>query len=154
MTPEQNNLTYLAKLFGSVCKDVALKCTATGVLVISEFLIDNALAKAMLALFILVIFDWVTGVMAAKKTGEHIKSSKIVRTPVKLVVYFMLITGARIAEYSMPDLVHFIDEAVIAFLTTTELISLIENTGRIGYAIPRKLLNKLKSIRDDESITT
>ena len=145
----ENNFTYLIKLFGNVCKDVALKCTATGVLVISEFLIDDVLAKAMLGLFILVIFDWITGTMAAHKTGEHIKSAKVFRTPVKLVVYFMLITGARIAEYSLPDMVHFLDEAVIAFLSMTELISLIENTGKMGYAIPLKLLKKLKNLRDE-----
>lgn len=146
----ENNLNYIVKLFGAMCKDIALKCGATGILVISEFFFDRTLALAMCGLFFLIIFDWITGTMAAKASGEHIKSAKVFRTPVKIVVYFMLITGARIAEYSLPNVIHIIDETVIAFLSLTELISLIENTGRLGYAIPMKLLEKLKSLSSDE----
>jgi phage-related holin len=146
---EENNFTYLINLAGNVCKDVFLKCAGTGILVISEFLVDDVLAKAMLGLLILILFDWVTGTMAARHTGDHIKSAKIFRTPVKIVVYFMLVTGARISEYSLPDMVHFIDETVVAFLTLTEMISLLENTGKMGYPIPIKILKKLRKLRDE-----
>jgi len=147
---EENNITYIWKLFGAMCKDIAIKCSATAVLVISEFFFDRTLALAMLGLFFLIIFDWATGTMAAHRTGEHIKSSKLFRTPVKIVIYFMLITGARIAEYSLPELFHVLDETVIAFLSATELISLIENTGKMGYAVPKKLLYKLKNLTDEK----
>lgn len=147
---KNENIQYIGGFIGRVCSDVAVKCLATASLVISEFFFDGVLAKAMLALFFLVLFDWITGILATKHTGEHIKSSKIFRTPVKLVMYFMLIAVARIAEYSLPDLVRVLDETVIGFLTLTEFISVLENTGKMGYAIPKKLLNKLKSVRDEK----
>ena len=62
----------------------------------------------------------------------------------------MLITTARIAEFSLPEVIRYLDDTIIAFLTLTELISIIENTGKMGYAIPKKLLLKLKSIRDEK----
>lgn len=147
---KEDNVAYIGTLFGRVCRDVFLKCVATGGLVVAEFFVDGVLAKSMLAIFFLIIFDWVTGILAAKHTGITIKSSKIVRTPIKIAIYFMLITAARIAEFSLPEVIRYLDEAVIAFLALTELISVIENTGKLGYAIPKKLLNQLKSWRDEK----
>jgi len=146
MTPDSNT-TYLVKMLAGICEDIILKCTATGVLVVSHFLFDEVLAKAMLALFVLVIFDWASGTMASYKTGTHIKSAMIFRTPVKLVVYFMLITGARIAEYSLTEHIQFIDETVIAFLVVTELISLVENVGKMGFINADRLLKKLDKLK-------
>lgn len=147
---KEDNILYIGKLFANICHNVALKCVAGGALVVAEFFIDGVLAKSMIALFCLIMFDWITGVAAAKKTGHTIKSSKIVRTPVKLAIYFMLITCARIAEFSLPEFVSFLDETVLAFLVLTEFISILENTGRLGYAIPTKLLSKLVSLRDEK----
>ncbi len=62
----------------------------------------------------------------------------------------MLITTARLSEYSLPDVIGYLDETIIAFLCLTELISVLENTGKMGYAIPAQLLNKLKSWRDEK----
>lgn len=147
---KEDNIKYLGIMFGKICSDIAVKCVATGALIIAEFFIDGILAKAIAGLFFLIIFDWITGIFAARKTGQIIKSSKIVRTPIKIAVYFMLIVCARIAEYSLPHTIGYLDELVIAFLTLTELISVIENTGKMGYAIPMKLLKKLQNLRDDE----
>lgn len=147
---KEDNIHYVGTLFGKVCSDIFLKCLGVATIIISEFFVDSILSKAMLAVFCLVIFDWVTGIFAAKISGEHIKSSKIIRTPIKIAIYFMLIASARIAEYSLPDVIRYLDETVIAFLALTELISLLENTGKMGYAIPKKLLNKLKSMRDEK----
>lgn len=146
----EDNLEYLTVMVANMCKDVLIKCIATGVLVITQFFVDGLLTKAMLAIFFLIIFDWITGIFAAKISGEKIKSSKIIRTPIKIVIYFMLISGARIAEYSLPNAVGYLDDAVIAFLALTELISVLENTGKMGYAVPKKLLKKLIFLRDDK----
>lgn len=147
---KEDNIKYLGTLFVKMCGDVAIKCIGTGLLVMSEFFVDGVMTKALLALFFLILFDWITGIRAAKISGEVIKSSKIIRTPIKIAIYFMLITAARIAEFSLPGAIRYLDETVIAFLTLTELISVIENTGQMGYAVPKKLLNKLKSLRDEK----
>lgn len=147
---QEDNIKYIGTIAGNICKNVIIKCIATGGLVVAEFFVDGLLTKAMLAVFFLILFDWITGIFAAKISGETIKSSKIIRTPIKIVIYFMLITGARIAEYSLPHAIGYLDDTVIAFLALTELISVLENTGKMGYAIPKKLLTKLISIRDEE----
>lgn len=147
---KEDNVKYIGETFISVCQHVVVKCIAAGSLIVSEFFFDSVLAKSMIALFFLMIIDWVTGIFAARISGEVIKSSKILRTPIKIAIYFMLITTARLAEYSLPDVIGYLDETVIAFLALTELISNIENIGKMGYAIPRKLLAKLESLRDDK----
>lgn len=149
---KEDNIRYVGSMVGKICSNIVIKCFATGALVATEFFVDGVLVKAMIAVFFLVIFDWITGIFAAKASGLPIKSSKIIRTPIKIVVYFMLISGARIAEYSLPAGIHFLDETVIAFLALTELISVIENTGTMGYAVPKKLLSVLKHIRDEDDL--
>lgn len=150
MEPKDDSIKYAAGLFGKICKDVVVKCWISAIFIITHFFVDSVLAKAMFALFILILVDWATGMKAAQKTGDSIKSSKFFRTPIKIVIYFMLITCSRIAEYSLPDAVRYLDDTVIAFLTLTELISILENTGKLGYAIPQKLLAKLRNIRDEK----
>lgn len=147
---KEDNVAYIGGLFGKICSNIVIKCYVALGFVIANFFVDTLMAKAMLALFFLIIFDWVTGVLAARKTGHVIKSSKIVRTPLKIAIYFMIITAARIAEFSLPSAVRYLDDTVIAFLTLTELTSVLENTGRLGYAIPKKLLEKLMSWRDEK----
>lgn len=145
-----DNVTYIGSVFVKICENITLKCILAGTLVISEFFLDTVLAKSMIALFFLILFDWITGIFAARVSKEKIKSSKILRTPIKIGIYFMLITVARLSEYSLPDVVRYLDETMIAFLVLTELISNIENVGKMGYAIPKALLVKLKSLRDEK----
>lgn len=145
---KEENITYIGSMFYKICENIMLKCIFVGGLVVSEFFLDTVLAKSMVALFFLILFDWITGMFAAHVNKEKIKSLKILRTPIKIGIYFMLITVARLSEYSLPDVMRYLDETVIAFLALTELISNIENVGKMGYAIPQKLLAKLKSLRD------
>lgn len=147
---KDENIQYTAGLFVKICQDVVIKCVGAWLLVVSNFFVDDVLTKALAALFFLIIFDSITGVLAAKRTGDKIRSAKLVRTPIKIAIYFMLITAARIAEYSIPDQIAYLDEVVLAFLTLTELVSVMENIGKMGYAIPKKLLANLISLRDEK----
>jgi toxin secretion/phage lysis holin len=94
--------------------------------------------------------DCLTAIWAAYKSGETIKSAKIFRTPVKIVIYFGLIYFARITEYGLPELLTILDETVIAFCVVTELISIMENVNKMGYPVPTKLLSKLINVRDNQ----
>lgn len=142
---------YIQTIFSKICSDIAIKCWLATLLVVSEFLIDSVLAKAMIALFVLVIFDMITAILVVRKDKtQKISSAKFVRTPIKMAIYFMLITAGRITEFSLPDAIGYLDDTILAFLTLTELISLLENTGKLGYAIPKKLLDKLHGLRDEK----
>lgn len=106
-----------------------------------SFLFDETHTLALSAVFFLVIIDFFFGISASRKTGEAIRSSKVVRTAIKLVVYFSLIAAARVSEYALPF--DFLDGTVIGFLAATELLSILENAGRMGYAVPRILYGVL-----------
>jgi len=66
-----------------------------------------------------------------------------------IVLYFSLISFAFQAEKSFLDFLP-IDETVIAFLSITELISIMENMANMGYVVPKKLLKQLRDYRDNK----
>lgn len=107
--------------------------------------------KIIQALLILVIIDFITGVSSAYTTGEHIKSRTAVRSAFKIAVYGLLVSAGHLTEQITPFST-FLEEAVTTFLALTELISIIENIGKMGFAIPKKLLNQLHKIRDEDVI--
>jgi phage-related holin len=41
-----------------------------------------------------------------------------------------------------------ITEIMATFIAVTELVSILENVGDLGYIIPKKLLGRLKDFRD------
>lgn len=112
-----------------------------------EYLIGADNKASMAALLVLIGFDLATAIMAKFKIGEEIESRKILKTATKTVAYALMASGAHLAEKIVPGPT-FLDSAVISFLALTELISIIENVGKMGYAIPQKLLNKIVEIRD------
>lgn len=104
--------------------------------------------KILQALLFLVIIDFITGIASAYVAKEHIRSRSAVRSAFKIAVYGLLISAGHLTEQITPGGT-FIEEAVTTFLALTELISIIENIGKMGFAIPRKLLNQLHKFRDE-----
>lgn len=134
--------------FSQVCSDILVKCGASLIYVIYAFSFDTLQGKGLFALLLLIIFDFATGVLASYKNNEKIKSAKIFRTVVKIVVYYLMIALAHFAELAVPVMSSFLDETVLAFLAVTELISNFENLSRMGYAIPTKLFAALKDFKN------
>lgn len=132
-----------------ICRNVNLKCIASIGYLGFSFFFDETRIPALMALLFLIIFDFVTAIFAAKKEGIEIKSSKIFRSAIKVLVYFMMVAAGHIIE-TVIGIGFFVDETVMIFLSVTEFISILENTGKLGFAIPQKLLNKLEQLRDSE----
>ena len=116
------------------------------------YLFGHGQAEAMFGLFLLIIVDWIFGVAAAKKTGETITSSKFFRTPIKFAVYFTLIAATHVSEYALPAIMGIIDETMVAGLVITELLSIFEKSGKMGFAIPQRVLNQLEQLRDGDPL--
>lgn len=112
---------------------------------------DNFLA--MQALLVLIVIDFITGIFSARKVGEEIKSKKAVKSAFKIGVYSLLVSSAHLAESIMPGST-FLVEAMTSFLALTELISILENAGKMGFAVPKKLLNQLHKLRDEDTTST
>lgn len=138
-------IAYCINMFQRICEYAWVKFLASSGLVFLSFFFDALQKEAMLAVLILILFDFITGLEAAIKTKTAIKSSKIFRSAVKVAMYFLLISAGFMAEKAVP-LISMIDETIISFLAVTELISILENTSKSGYAIPTALVEKLKKI--------
>lgn len=113
------------------------------------FGLDNPLI--LRALLILVVFDFITGIASAYIAGESIRSKVAVRSALKLAVYGLLVSAGHLTEQVTP-IATFIEESVTTFLALTELISIIENAGKMGFAVPKKLLNQLHKFREDDIV--
>lgn len=120
-----------------------MKAIAAGAFLILTFFFDPTHNAAYLALFILILADFVFGIAASRKSGEPVRSAKMRRTAIKLTVYFSLIGLANITEYTLPTYMHFLDESVLGFLAATELLSILENAGRLGFVVPKSLKKAL-----------
>ncbi|CAB4151684.1 COG4824 Phage-related holin (Lysis protein) [uncultured Caudovirales phage] len=141
---------YIDFLAGICTKNTAVKCISAFLLIAAEFLFDGLLIQAMISLFVLVIFDYITAMLVVNKLKTPITSRKTFRTPFKMAIYFLLIAAGNISENALPTVMHFLDDTIIAFLVLTEVISVIENVGKLGYAVPNKLLNRLEEWRDEK----
>ena len=139
-------MEIVSKLFDAAL----LKTVASVLFIFLSFGFDSLQHKALLALFMLMLADCLSAIWAAYKTGDTIKSAKIFRTPVKIVIYFGLVYFAHITEYGLPAMLGILDETVIAFCVVTELISIMENVNKLGYPVPTKLLSKLINVRDNQ----
>jgi len=100
------------------------------------------------ALISIMVIDFLTGVSAARKCGEAIESRKAIKTVLKFVFYGLFISAAYLTEQTIPGET-FLDNATISFLAITELISIMENIGKMGYQMPLKMLNKLRELRKE-----
>lgn len=75
----------------------------------------------------LILIDLVTGVMAAKKTGQEITSKGISRTLAKVVLYELaLATSFLVHQYMTGDLLPA-DKLVAGLIGLVELKSILEN---------------------------
>lgn len=146
---------YKVDYFVTMCSGIAsnfwMKLYAGVVLSILSFLFDGVLKDAMIAIFALCLFDFVTAILAVRRTPhEMIVSSKIWRSAAKIGVYFLLIAAGHISETATGSILPFIDETIIGFLAVTELISILENVAKMGYAVPHKLLRVLSDYKESK----
>jgi hypothetical protein len=83
--------------------------------------------KGLLALTgLLIALDFITGIVAAKKRGETIQSSRMKHTAVKCFTYQMaILTGFIIEQKFIPELP--VVRLVSAVIGMTELKSILEN---------------------------
>lgn len=102
----------------------------------------------MYALIILVVLDYLTGLMVAileKQLSSEIGFKGIF----KKVLIFILVGAAHIIDYQVLGNGSVIRTAVIFFYISNEGISILENSSKIGLPIPQKLKDILEQLRKD-----
>ena len=138
-------------IFTGIREFFSLKFLPSFLIPIFGALFGFEMQKIIEALLLLVAIDFVTGIISAYTSKETIKSKSAVRSAFKIAVYGLLVSAGHLTEQITPGST-YIEEAVTTFLALTELISIIENIGKMGFAIPKKLLNQLHKIRDEDVI--
>ena len=107
-------------------------------------LIPEPSRDALTALLIVMGVDWTTGVCVALKERE-ISSRGLLRGCGKLLAYFVLIIAAIQVARASPTILSWLPEVIFAYIGLTELTSIIENIGKMGYEtrLTRVLYNRL-----------
>lgn len=136
-------LTYLAHLGDMVSGHLAVKLMGAAALSGSAFFFGDLHNQAIIAVAMLMVFDFLTGITASWMEGKAITSRASMRSVLKSTVYLVAISAAYFADNTIP--VAFIETTVVGFVGITEFISILENAGRMGFATPQKLLNQLRA---------
>ena len=101
----------------------------------------------MTALFVLMVLDYVTGVMCAVIDRE-LSSSVGFRGIFKKVLILMLVGVAHIVDLHVVRSGEALRSAVICFYLSNEGVSVLENAGHLGLPIPEKLKAILAQLHD------
>ena len=143
------NYDYVFKLFNTVLADFNYKIIIAGTYAVFAFLFDPTKTLALTALLVLIIFDTITGVSASYKNHIKIESYKMLRSALKVIFYFLFVSAGHLCQYILGSILP-IETTVIAFLALTELVSIAENLGKMGYAVPQHLLLKLQKLKNEQ----
>lgn len=101
------------------------------------------------ALIAFVVIDYMTGLMAA--AVERKLSSEVgFRGIFKKILIFMLVGIGSILDRQIIGDGSVLRTAVIFFYISNEGISIIENAGRIGLPVPKKLMDILEQLKSKE----
>ena len=144
--------SHIMEALISLGKYIKLKI-AGGILLSAYAVFFNLeFATLMQGLILLVTFDLITGVFVAKREGSPIESRKVCKSAFKLLIYGLMVAAFHFVDMAiMTDgLAWNLELGMVAFLTTVEAISILENAGRLGVKTPARLLNQLKKYVDEK----
>ena len=106
----------------------------------------------MTALLVLMVMDYVTGIMCAVIDRE-LSSSVGFRGIFKKVLILMLVGVAHIVDLHVVGTDDALRSAVVCFYLSNESVSMLENAAHLGLPIPEKLKSVLAQLhgRMDET---
>ena len=126
--------------------DNIFKNILAGLCTVLSFLFGD-MEGLMVALIALIILDYISGVIAA--AVEKRLSSEVGAKGIAKKIFMLLIVAlANIVDINVIGDGHVLKTVTVVFYICNECISLIENAGRIGVPVPKKLLDVLEQLRD------
>src|ERR1035437_3572269 len=119
-------------------------------LILAMLVVFSPIKFAMIAVAVLVLADFILGIVAAHKRGESITSAGFRRTIVKVFVYEAALALGFIAEKYLMAGVLPLSNIISGFIGLTEIKSITENLNEIsGNNLLKALLTKLGSTNDE-----
>ena len=122
---------------------LAAICTAVG------FLFGSA-DGLIIALVVLIVMDYISGVMAAA-VEKRLSSEVGAKGIAKKVFMLLIVAVANIVDINVIGEGNVLRAVTVVFYIANECISLIENAGRLGVPVPKKLLDVLAQLRDKDN---
>lgn len=99
-------------------------------------------------LLALVIIDFVTGLMASAIEGRLSSNIGFLGIPRKITI-FLIVAVAHLVDVALGN-GNMVRDATIFFYLANELISIIENSGRIGLPVPDPIKNAVAILKGKE----
>lgn len=118
---------------------------------VTAFLFGQNLISAFKLLLALIVFDYITGILAA--AAGHKLSSKVgFKGIIKKVMILILVSVGRLVDVYMVGQGNMFMMAVCVFFVSNEGMSIIENASRVlgKKAIPDKLAKYFKELSKDD----
>ena len=126
----------------------AWRAILAGICTICGFLFGDR-DGLMIALVALIVLDYISGVTAA--AVEHRLSSEVGARGIAKKVFMLLIVAiANIVDINVIGEGHALKTVTVVFYICNECISLIENAGRLGVPVPKKVLDVLEQLKDKD----
>lgn len=122
---------------------LAAICAAVG------FLFGSA-DGLIIALVVLIVMDYISGVMAAA-VEKRLSSEVGAKGIAKKVFMLLIVAVANIVDINVIGEGHVLRAVTVVFYIANECISLIENAGRLGVPVPKKLLDVLAQLRNKDN---
>jgi toxin secretion/phage lysis holin len=94
-------------------------------------------SKALILLVSLVVIDYSTGSLASAVEGKLSSRVGFRGIPKKIMIFVMVAVGHLVDTAIGTN--HMFRDATIFFYCANELVSIIENAGRIGLPVPDRL---------------
>lgn len=128
--------------------DGVLKAILAAICAVCGFLFGD-MDGLMIALVALIVLDYISGVTAA--AVEHRLSSEVGAKGIAKKVFMLLIVAiANIVDINVIGEGHALKTVTVVFYICNECISLIENAGRLGVPVPKKLLDVLEQLKNKD----
>lgn len=103
----------------------------------------------MIGAMVMVIFDTITGILAARKRGERISSAGLRRTVTKALIYTLAILSGHVAEKLLLESLVPVARLVAAAIGAVEIKSILENAQTVlGMTLFQSIMSKLGSNND------
>ena len=96
-------------------------------------------------LLVFVVIDYITGVIASGIEGK-LSSGIGMRGIAKKVFIFVIVAVAHLADQAIGDGSLLMDAAIF-FYMANEMLSIIENTGRVGLPVPNILKQAVEVLK-------
>lgn len=119
----------------------AIFCTALS-------FVFGAMDGMFIALIALIVLDYISGIIAAI-IEKKLSSAVGARGIAKKLFMLLIVAVANIVDINVIGDGNVLRTVTTAFYIANECISLIENAGRIGVPVPKKLMDVLEQLKNN-----